>query len=112
MELGLYPPVISHPGRSEIASICRRRASQKNGIEFPIKAKIRVAWSGNLSFRNAETVPVGMPTSVAHTVAVLAGSAVCGKKMAMAWVTGMPPLIAEVVNPQSPVRSLRLSEEC
>src|SRR5438128_11321435 len=104
MELGLYPPVISHPGRSEIASICRRRASQKNGIEYPIRAKIRVAWSGNLSFRNAETVPVGTPIKVANAVPATASSTVCGKKMEIACVTGIPPFMAQGGDPESPYR--------
>jgi len=71
-------------------------------MEYPTRAKIRVPWSESLSFRRAEMVPVGMPIRVASAVAVMASSIVCGKKIVIAWVTGIPPRTAEVVKPQSP----------
>ena len=74
--------------------------SQKIGIDTPTSAHTRARLSRNDLRQTAETMPIGIPTSSASTMAAVASSTVAGKRRRMSGSTGSPRTIEIAESPR------------
>ncbi len=90
--------------QSEVARISMV-ACQKTGIDRLNRLRTRTAWSSRVFSRRADTMPSGMPTARATSIAPSVSSSVTWRRLVIIWMTGSP--VRQLV-PRSP-RSTRPS---